>query len=185
MAKKVLGLDISTTTIGWCTMTHDGFSLEMGYIPLGKLENLYQKAAEFRVALKEIISANDITDVFIEEDLQRFRKGFSSAKVIRKLSRFNGMASLIVYDELDMEPQLINVNTARKLIGCTYNKKDKSKTTKEKVFEWIIKELPDEFWPTKVISRGPRKGMVVKIVECGDMADAYVMAKAGLKTISS
>jgi hypothetical protein len=181
--KRILGLDISTTTIGWALMTPEGFSLEMHYIPLGKIENLYKKAQEFRKWVQLMHARWDITHVFIEEDLKKFRRGFSSATVIRKLSRFNGMACLVVFEELGLSPELVNVNKGRKSLGVVIDKKDKTKSTKEKVFDWLIEN--DEFcknfdWPTKILRGGPRKGQEVMITECGDMADAYVMARSGL-----
>jgi len=182
-AKRILGLDISTTTIGWALMTPEGFSLEMHYIPLGKIENLYNKAQEFRKWVRSMHSKWDITHVFIEEDLKKFRRGFSSATVIRKLSRFNGMACLVIYEELGLSPELVNVNRGRKSLGVVIDKKDKSKSTKEKVFDWLIENdevCKNYTWPTKILRGGPRKGQEVMIAECGDMADAYVMARSGL-----
>lgn len=184
--EKVLGLDISTSTIGWTLMTHQGILVSMGYLPLRKLENLYSKALEFRKWVCDIKSEHDITHIFVEEDLKKFRRGFSSATVIRKLSRFNGMCSLIVYEETGEVPSLVNVNKGRKSLGVTIDRKDKSRSTKEKVFDWLLEndEAMSKYpWPTKILSRGPRKGLEVHLDECGDMADSYVMAKAGLNLL--
>tara|TARA_R110002126_G_scaffold141747_6_gene286880 strand:- start:226 stop:795 length:570 start_codon:yes stop_codon:yes gene_type:complete len=183
--KMILGLDISTSTIGWSVLPLEGFSPVLGFIPLSKLENLYSKASRFKEVLLELSEKYDIQEVFIEEDLKRFRRGFSSASTLQMLSRFNGMSSLIVYQTLDLTPTLVNVNKARKMIGVNIDRKDKTKPTKDKVFEWVVKDLGSSvIWPTKVLKSGPRKGLEILITECGDMSDGYVISKAGQVILS-
>ena len=57
------------------------------------------------------------THVFIEENLQSFRSGFSSAQTLSTLARFNGMVSQVCYSEFGIIPEYINVNSARKNLG--------------------------------------------------------------------
>ena len=49
---------------------------------------------------------------------------------------------------------------------------------KEQVFEWVTAHLAAK-WPTKILQSGPRKGTEVIVKEAYDMADAWVVAKAG------
>ena len=53
--------------------------------------------------------------------------------------------------------------------------------TKEQVLDWVSNEITGEsfLWPRKTLKSGPRKGSEVLLVECYDMADAYVIARAG------
>lgn len=186
--RLVLGLDVSTTTAGWSVVVEDAGQiqlLDMGYIPLGTCKTLLDKADKLERELEKILASSPIDAIFIEEDLQRFTPGQSSAAVLQKLSRFNGMAMLLVYKLTNIKPEHVNVTAARKIVGCLVNKKDKSKTTKEKVFEWILGELPGYGWPTKLVKRGKKAGEHVRVPECYDMADSYVVAKAGAITISS
>lgn len=158
----------------------DGAENSLGFVPLTEFFNAYEKAQEVRRAIREMAKRYNIRHVFVEEDLQRFRAGFSSAHTLATLTRFNGIVCLIAYEELDLVPVHINVNEARKAIGLKIDKKDKSRTTKEKVFE-KVSEMLEYDWPTKVIKQGKRKGQVENEKGCYDMADAFVIASAGLK----
>jgi len=177
----ILGLDVSTSCTGWCILNEDGNFIEMGFIPLGKLKTTYVKAEEFRAKLTDIHIKFNVSKVYIEENLQAFRPGFSSAKTLLTLSRFNGIVSYLCAQQFQFEPEHINVNIARKCLGLKIIKKSKGgKPTKEQVVDWVSNELNGSFsWPTKILKSGPRKGLKIHIPECYDMADAYVIARAG------
>ena len=57
---------------------------------------------------------------------------------------------------------------------------DKSKTTKEKVLDWVSADNDTIEWPTKILKSGPNKGTERICSEAYDMADAYVIGKAYL-----
>jgi Holliday junction resolvasome RuvABC endonuclease subunit len=178
--KNVLGLDISTSKIGWAVIQKDENNPILGYIDVGKKKTLFEKANFAKVELEKIILENEVNKIYIEEDLQRFRKGFSSAKTIQKLSKFNGIISYVVYQILKEAPASINVNEARKISNCKIDKKDKTRTTKEKVFTWVDQKI-NYSWPMKTLKSGPRKGEEILDGGCYDMSDAYIIALASLK----
>lgn len=180
----ILGLDISTSSTGWSLLASDGTLVKQAYIPLGKTKGTLQKVERVTNELLELREQYKIKYVFIEENLQMFRPGLSSAKVLITLARFNGMITLLTYQILGIEPEFLNVNAARKLIELKINKKDKSKTTKEKVLEWVDTDLGEYKWPMKILKSGPRKGLEIYDPGCYDIADAYVIAKAGYKTMN-
>ena len=67
-----------------------------------------------------------------------------------------------------------------KLCGIkTQSKKKAGKEVKEQVFEWVDNHLKYK-WPTKVLQSGPRRGKTIIVPESRDMADAWVIANAGL-----
>lgn len=181
-----LGLDISTSCTGWCLKplsdAGDDFKTELGYVSLKKIKCTYEKAEKVKEELLSLQEKYEIKGIYIEENLQAFRPGFSSAKTLNTLAKFNGVVSYIGHEIFGTLPEFINVNHARKVIGLkTKRKKKCGKSTKEQVLEWCQTQ-PDisEFeWPTRVITRGPRKGLEVMKDECYDMADAYVIASAG------
>jgi|TARA_R110001583_G_scaffold32772_1_gene111311 hypothetical protein len=176
----ILGLDISTSCTGWCLIDSiDSKLLKIGYIDLGKEKNFLAKAEIVKRELVSISQENDIKEIFIEENLQAFRPGFSSAKTLMTLARFNGIISYICVRDLKFEPQFINVNIARKNLGLKIDRKSKL-TTKEQIFEWVKNRVEID-WPVKVLKSGPRKGVTVQSPGCYDMADAYVIASAGFK----
>ena len=178
-----LGLDVSTSCTGWCVFTSETVFAEMGKIDLAKKKGVYQKADIVRNVLSNLLIKYPITHVYIEENLQAFRPGLSSAKTLSTLARFNGIVSLLCYETFNLEPEHLNVNAARKALGIKLiRKKQGGAPTKEQVWDWVSADLdnPGYQWPTKVLKSGPRKGAVILDPGCFDMADAYVIAKAGI-----
>lgn len=175
----ILGLDVSTATIGYTVLDKEGSILEMDYISLKKTKGITQKGFHFREILRGIKSRHSIDQVYIEEYFQRFARGMSSARTITLLSSFNGIVQYICHDELGIAPEPIAVNVCRSLVGIkTLSKKKAGKDVKEQVFDWVSEHLQYK-WPDKILQSGPRKGQTVILDEARDMADSWVVAKAG------
>lgn len=175
----VLGLDISTTCTGLAAIDFTGSVVAFSYCrPTG--ETLVEKADMLGDFVKRWCFdhvGRHPDKVYIEQNLQRFRRGFSSAQVINTLARFNGMISYIVYRDLEVQPVYVNVNEGRKSLGI---KIARGKNTKEEILKWCSNQYPDIAWPEKTLKSGPRKGLVILDDCCYDIADAVVTAKAGL-----
>lgn len=179
ISEYVVGLDISTSCTGIAIVTPTGDLVEMlTHVPEGK--TLVEKATHFKETLRCEISSRyalDPSAIFIEQNLQKFRRGFSSAQVINTLARYNGMCSLVVYELFGIQPVYVNVNEARKRLEI---KIKRGENAKEKVLEWA-QNASDFVWPTKVLKSGPRRGLEILHPKCYDMADALVTAIAGLR----
>lgn len=173
----LLSLDISTSCTGYCVFNEDDL-VAIGHINLSKHKDFYEKANRIKSAMKEINKKYNIERIVVEENLQAFRPGLSSAKTLMTLAQFNGTVRWICLEVFKSKAVAINVNTARKSIGLKIDKKDKSKTTKEKVLEWVSNDNPSIVWPTKILKSGPNKGQKRVCTESYDMADAYVIGKA-------
>jgi len=174
-----LGLDISTSCTGWCIVGPGGGLVEMGYIPLSDCNSAYHKARRVRDELSGLHIHHDIDKVYIEENLQAFRPGLSSAKTLLTLARFNGVVSYIAQEEFFCQPEFINVQAARKAVGLKIISKRKGGApTKEQVLEWVSQRVKYA-WPKKILKSGPRKGVEIFEPGCYDVADAYVIAMAG------
>jgi len=146
---------------------------------------MFDKSKKFEEDFIELI-VKDISDkdiivsnIYIEDTLQSFSRGLSSARTLMQLSRFNGIVSNIVFRITKIKPVFINVNTARKSLGIKIDK-NSVKDKKEQIMEWVDSDLGGYNWPTKIISRGPNKGRVKYEKFCYDIADAYVICKAGI-----
>ena len=87
----ILGLDVSTSTIGYSVLDLEGNLKELGYISLKKQKTLLEKAEEFRSVLVGLKKKYQFSRVFIEEAFQRFARGLSSARTITLLAAFNGI----------------------------------------------------------------------------------------------
>ena len=175
-----LGLDISTSNVGWCIL--DPVTLKLvaaNAIELSKEKCIFQKCKAVLDHLQYTRSEYNITSISIEENLQAFRPGFSSAKTIVTLARFNGMVTLMCHDEFSIIPTFLNVNHARKLAGLKINRKSDS-STKDQVLEFVTGKIPEFEWPTKTLKSGVRKGLVIPASSCYDIADAYIIALASV-----
>ena len=107
----------------------------------------------------------------------------SSAKTLATLARFNGIVSYLSQSVFEAEPIFLNVNNARKSVGLKIIRKSKGgKDTKLQVFDWVQSQLEYD-WPKKTLKSGPRKGVTILDPVCYDMADAYVISRAGLMNI--
>ena len=185
----LLGLDISTSCTGWC-IVHQGDSqkitnIELGFIPLSKLSGSYSKAQRVLETLQEINDRYKVDRVCIEENLQTFKTGLSSAKTLAALARFNGIVSYLSEQVFNISPEFLNVNSARRSVGIKLiKKKQGGKPTKEQVFDWADDDLCNmghiQQWPMKTLKSGPRKGQIILDSRTYDMTDAYVIARAGL-----
>jgi Holliday junction resolvasome RuvABC endonuclease subunit len=175
----ILALDISTSCTGYCVFDENEL-VDIGSINLSKHKGMFEKASHVK---SEIIALDDmyqIDIVVVEENLQAFRPGLSSAKTLMTLAQFNGVVRWICHERLEVPVEAINVNTARKNVGLKIDKKDKSKTTKEKVLDWVSEDDHTIIWPTKILKSGPSKGQKRICNEAYDMADAYVIGKSFL-----
>ena len=176
----ILGLDVSTSTVGWCILKNkDGSFVSAGAIELKK-KSIFEKAEIVRTELRNLNSKYFIEDVAIEENLQAFRPGFSSAKTIVTLARFNGIVTLLAFEETNIQPDFVNVNSARKAVGLKIDRKSES-STKDQVFSFVKSRIPDYDWPTRMMKSGPRKGLVLFADSCYDISDAYVVASSCVK----
>ena len=177
---RILGLDVSTSTVGWCILENsDGSFVSAGAIELKK-KSIFEKSEIVRNELRELSNTHSITRVAIEENLQAFRPGFSSAKTIVTLARFNGIVTLLAFEETNVQPDFMNVNAARKAVGLKIDRKSDA-STKEQVFSFVKSEIPDYDWPTRTMKSGPRKGLVLFADSCYDISDAYVVASSCVK----
>jgi Holliday junction resolvasome RuvABC endonuclease subunit len=124
MSKLILGLDISSTTIGLSLIEEENekFSLKhYEYFKPDKKQSLFESLNNVRQwILKKL---NDLTpdDVVLEDISEHFsvagsNKGKSTSKTIIKLAVYNRTIGLAVYEWLGRDPVLMNVNTTRALI---------------------------------------------------------------------
>jgi|TARA_R110000824_G_scaffold62352_4_gene165161 Holliday junction resolvasome RuvABC endonuclease subunit len=175
----LLALDISTSCTGYCLFDEDRL-LDIGYINLSKHKGLFEKASHVKDRILSLSHKHNITSIVVEENLQAFRPGLSSAKTLMTLAQFNGVIRWICHESLSVPVTSLNVNSARKLVGLKIDRKNKEKNTKQQVLEWVADNMPKIEWPTKILKSGPNKGKERTCNEAYDMADAYVIGRAHL-----
>jgi hypothetical protein len=114
---KILGLDISTKTIGWALFDITGshllelthFSPKIKPQPEDKIEELLKKADGFRKHLENYRNMG-ITKVIIEEPLLNSNNVYT----VGTLLRYNSMVLKSCYDVLGIVPTFISTYNARK-----------------------------------------------------------------------
>ena len=170
----ILGLDISTSITGVTIVSDDDDILLNEAWDLRKYKNFFDKANFVNEQIIKLAkdSRFDIASIFIEQSLQSFRSGFSSAKTLSTLSRFNGVVSWMVFKEFDIEPQYIAATSARKLCGIKVPRGIKSK---QFVMNYLIENEPN--FAIEYTKFGNPKP------EYYDRADSLVIARAGLQEI--
>ena len=101
----ILGLDVSTSITGATVIDSDGKIVYNEAWDLRKYKDFFQKAEVVKGKIWELEDTFLIKEIYIEQSLQSFRSGFSSAKTLSTLSRFNGVVSWLCYDILKTAPE--------------------------------------------------------------------------------
>ena len=166
----ILGLDVSTSITGYTLLDGDKIILN-GAWDTRKYKDFFEKVIHVKTGLEEIYEqyGGQIEAVYIEQSLQSFRSGFSSAKTLSTLSRFNGIVSWIVFDQYKIKPEYVAATSARKLCGIKVPRGQKAKAV---VLKFLLDNEP---------------GFVIDYTRHGnpkpesyDRADSLVIAKAGV-----
>jgi len=173
----ILGLDISTSIIGTTIVSKGGqIVLTDAWDMRNKNHHpdVYSKYSLVCKKLNDLIARYDITHIFIEQSLQMFRSGFSSAKTLSTLSSFNGVVTYLCFRELGIKPEHISASSARKSCGIKIAKGTKAK-------EQVVKFLLDNE-PKFVVEYTKSGNLKPKYY---DIADSIVIAKAGYEICQS
>jgi hypothetical protein len=123
---KILGLDVSTSTIGWALFDLSNKELlELTHISPrpkidkgNKMKELFLKSEIFRTKLNDYVNLG-ITEVIIEEPLLNS----NNIHTVQTLMRFNTLISKDIYDILGVVPNYISTYESRK-----------------NAFPWLVKE---------------------------------------------
>ena len=164
----ILGLDISTSITGATVIDENGKVVYNEAWDLRKYKEFFQKAEVVKDKIWELGNTFFIKEIYIEQSLQSFRSGFSSAKTLSTLSRFNGVVSWLCYDILKLKPEYIAATSARKKCGIKVPKGTKAKQV---IIQYVLDNVPSVL--IEYTKHGNPKP------HCFDKADSWVIANAG------
>ena len=168
----ILGLDVSTSITGATILDKNGKVVYNEAWDTRKFKNFFKKVDYVKKRIDELHSYDyGIERVYIEQSLQSFRPGFSSAKTLSTLARFNGVVSWLVYGVLQIEPEYIAATSARKTCGITVPRGQKGKQV---VIQYVLDNIPE------VVITYTKNNNIKP--ECFDKADSWVVARAGYNT---
>jgi len=167
----ILGLDISTSITGATVLDEAGaivYCEAWDTRNKNRFPTLFDKGTFVKHKLWELHDRFHIEKIYIEQSLQSFRSGFSSAKTLSTLSRFNGIVSWLCYDIFELEPEYVAATSARKLCGI---KVPRGQKAKQVVLNFLLDSEP--FFMIDYTKAGnPTPGAY-------DRADSLVIARAG------
>lgn len=187
---KVLGLDISTKTIGWALFDmHSKELLELTHISPrpklktdNKIEELIAKSEIFKTKLNEYRNLG-ITRVIIEEPLLNSNNIYT----VQTLLRYNSFVTKDIYDVLGIVPEFISTYNSRKFaFPHLIQSNDKGKLVlfgglpkdidkKQIIWELVAKREPQITW------QYTRNNTLKK--ENFDQTDAYCAVLGYMKSI--
>ena len=126
----ILGIDVSTSKIGYCILDDKQKLKEVNFLKFkdGTLEERAMKF--FNNELKRIKQAYNITHIRVEEPFSMFSGGKTTAGTMSKLQRFNGMISVLSYVMFGLLPTLVPSRSARSKCGI---KIKRGENTKKKI----------------------------------------------------
>lgn len=163
---KILGLDVSSTTIGYSILEiTEGNEIKLvfsDYLKPIKNGTIIQRIVDTRNKIKAIIEKHKPDYIGIEDIIQ-FMQGKSTAKTIITLTTFNRMICLLAFDYLQRSPELFSVITIRHGL-----KENKIFPKKEDMPELVAKHLGITF-PYELNKKGNIK------VENYDKADGIAV----------
>jgi len=170
MTTYILGIDISTSVIGFAVIDLDFKLITYDKLKFKSNLPLEQRAEYFKNKIIHYDKYYTISDVYIEAPALMFGRGRTTAQTMAKLQRFNGMCSYAVYDSMTIIPELIHANSARKKMNISVPRNVKNK--KHYIIDCVKAKYPSfDFSYTRY--GNPQPGT-------DDIADAIVIAHAGV-----
>ena len=166
----IIGLDVSTSITGITIINRGGAVIWNDAWDTRRFKNFFEKAEFIKDSLCDIKVQYPINKTFIEKPFMFFGSGGSSAKTMSTLQRFNGIISWICYDTFEKTPHYFTAQQARKLNEI---KIPRGSDTKKEILKWVLDKHPD--FSVEYTKHGNPKPKYF------DIADAIVIAKAGLK----
>ena len=181
--KIILGFDLSTTTLGYCCLSFEKKEvLDMGYVSF-KENSLLERAVSLNKIIENFIEKYEIILFCIEESMLAFSSGLTNAAAMFKTTSINFLCQYLFHSK-NIKVETINVLNARGLSYPSFHKYARSlKGQKQKdiIFTFVLNELGEDKFECykKTMKSGKRKGEIVYLEEAKDVADSYVIAKAG------
>jgi hypothetical protein len=111
----VLGLDASTSIVGWC-FAEGNLVQDAGFLNISKLETNKVKGRFVIDFLAKHPSINSVDHLNLEAALSGFGGGLTSQQTIITLSRWNAVFEYMLSEHFKFPIVLCNVNTMRKKV---------------------------------------------------------------------
>ena len=167
----ILGLDVSTTTIGYAYIKNKKI-LDMGFIDISKYGTLKDKAYYAMGVLDDNKYMEKTEKIIVEDSLSGFMGGRTRMQTIIKLAKFNAIFCFVMEWQYDIDVDLVNPNTARKVVFGKARVKGKSAK------QYVKEQVDKKFKPNGFIKMNKRGNPDRRNI---DAYDALVCAFSQLK----
>ena len=132
-----LGLDISSTVVGYCVSSSKKKIVNAGYIDIRKESTIKQKAHKVANELDKLHL--EPSEIIVEDTLSGFGGGRTSQQTIVKLSKCNAVISYVIEALYEMDVDHVNVSSLRKVVfGRSREQGKDSKTFVREQLENLI-----------------------------------------------
>ena len=166
---KILGMDISSATIGWAVLEEADppILVEYGFIkpPKSSFGPIAKRVSVAYDMVVDLLESKVPEGIAVEAYANKFPSGKSTARTIIVLSVFNEVVSMACLRSADIEVKKYAVSTIRSVLSKLAGEKI---TSKEESFNFICKYF------SNFQVRNNRSGNIAK--ECFDEADAIAVA---------
>lgn len=155
MTKKVIGLDVSSSCVGFSVFNYDkaGIALlQVGHIkpPDSKKGSIIFRVFEYVKELRKLLATEKPNAVSIENFASGFSAGRTTAKTIVILATFNSITQMVVLESLGYEAEMLAVSTIRSIISKHLGAKSVSK---EEMLDVITKQFSSQ-WKPRITKNG-------------------------------
>jgi Holliday junction resolvasome RuvABC endonuclease subunit len=135
--RKSLGLDISSTVVGYCVSISNEKVIHAGYIDVRKETSIKKKAHKVANELDKLNL--EPSKIIVEDTLSGFGGGRTSQQTIVKLSKCNAVISYVIEALYEMDVDHVNVSSLRKAVfGRSREQGKDSKTFVREQLENLI-----------------------------------------------
>lgn len=167
MTKKIMGLDVSSSTVGLSLLTQfDGYTelTHVEYYKPSKEGTIFERLSKLKSYINKNLNEFKPDEVIIE-DILLGMSGQTSINTISLLAIFNRTVGLIVYESLNKSPILYSPREIRKSLEL-----NNIIPSKEQVPEFLEQHMNIKFpWIKK---KNKKTGKEKIIIENYDMSDA-------------
>ena len=115
MSKYCLGLDISTSVVGYCYSSSKSNIDHAGFVDVKKLTNFRDPSPCLSDTLSSI-EINNVSTIIVEDTLSGFGGGRTSQQTIVKLAKCNAIVSYVIEELYKVQVDHVNVSTLRKAV---------------------------------------------------------------------
>lgn len=170
--KKIMGLDISSSTVGLCILTyHDGYIelTHVEYFKPPKKGHIFERLSALKTYIQDFIEKWKPDEVAIEDILMGFHGKMTTVNTIALLAIFNRTVGLAIFECAGLVPHMYSPMEVRRTIVINDHI-----PTKEEVPSFLEQHLLISFPWQKKINRRTKKEEI--IIENYDMSDSIATA---------